>query len=91
MKSVSNKLLLINLIIFGLMLIMHLYWDDLGLKDSYYATVFVFIYGFSSIGLGAGYIERKNGNKKSIIGIIGNTILALMISFSIIYITVYYT
>lgn len=91
MKSLTNKLLLINVLIFGLMLIMHFVWDDLDLKDSYYAIPFVFIYGLSSIGIGAGYIERKNGVEKTIIGIIGNVFFTLIISLSIIYIAVYYT
>jgi len=91
MKSLSNKFLLTNLIAIGLMFIMNKFWDELGLKDSYYAIIFIFIYGISSAGIVAGYLERKTGNKKANIGIIGNSILTLIIIIGVLYVAVYYT
>lgn len=70
---------------------MNEFWDDLGLKDSYYAIVFVFVYGISSAGTVVGYLEWKNGNKNAIIGILGNLILTLLIIIGIIYVALYFT
>jgi hypothetical protein len=88
-KSTTNKLLLINIILFILALITDEFWTELGLTDSeniYFALIGFIIFGISVGGVIVGLKELKKKGKKPLTGLIGNSILALFFLIAISYI-----
>ena len=83
MKQFSNKLLLGSVSIFAITLTFYNFWLDMGLTSKeipilIYAALFSFL--LSILGLIMGVRERKHGNSKAIIGVIGNGLLVLFFS-----------
>jgi|GEM_PF-7041713 len=83
MKQLSNKLLIGSASILAITLIFYNFWLDMGLNSKetpllIYAALFSFL--ISIIGLIMGIKERKNGNSKAMIGVIGNGLLVFFFS-----------
>jgi hypothetical protein len=88
-KSTTNELLLINIILFTLALIANEFWTELGLtnaEDIYFALTGFIIFGISIGGVIVGLKELKKKENKPLIGLIGNSILALFFLIAISYI-----
>ncbi|MBZ9631722.1 hypothetical protein LB465_13110 [Salegentibacter sp. LM13S] len=88
-KTTTNKILLINIILFILAIISNKFWTELGLTDDqniYYALYGVIIYGLSVGGVFVGFKERKEKGNKYLFGLIGNSILSLIFLFSFLYV-----
>lgn len=87
-KSTTNKLLLINVILIVLMFISNEFWTELGLTDSeniYYALIGIIIFGLSTGGIFVGIKELKSNGHKTLIGLIGNSILTLLFLIVLFY------
>lgn len=83
MKQLSNKLLIGSASILAITLTFFNFWLDMGLTSKetpilIYAALFSFL--LSILGLIMGIRERKNGNNKAIIGVIGNGLLVALYS-----------
>ncbi len=90
-KITTNKLLLTNLILIVLMFIANGFWTELGLSDSeniYYALIGIIIFGISTGGIFVGIKELKTKGIKTLIGIIGNSILTLFFLITFFYIAI---
>jgi len=88
-KSTTNKLLLTNAILIVLMFIANEFWTELGLTDSeniYYALIGIIIFGISTGGIFVGIKELKSKGNKTLIGLIGNSILNLLFLIAFFYI-----
>ena len=86
-KSTSNILLFINILLIIIAFIAEKFWTELGLTDEENVYVFllgVIIFGVSIGGFIIGFKERKHKIKNSLIGLIGN--LGFTLSFLIIFI-----
>lgn len=88
-KGTTNKILLINVILIVLMFIANEFWTELGLTDSeniYYALIGIIIFGISTGGIFVGIKELKTKGNKTLIGLIGNSILTLLFLIAFFYI-----
>ncbi len=85
-KSLTNKLLVVNLILVLLGVIIYLLIVDVEYSDDllYFPVLLVLIFAVSSGGVFAGIVERKFNVAKTTIGIIGNSILLLILFTSFI-------
>ena len=71
------------------MFIANEFWTQLGLTDSeniYYALIGIIIFGISTGGIFAGIKELKSKGNKTLIGLIGNSILTLLFLIAFFYI-----
>lgn len=81
-KSISNKLFLLNVFIILFIILLKYFWDVIGLnyKDNiYFALLCLIIYGLSSGGIFTGLKEIKSENINPILGLIGNGILTIFL------------
>lgn len=88
-KPTTNKLLITNILIIILAFIADKYWTELGLTESdniYFALVGIIIFGISVGGIFVGIKERKSKGNKTLIGLIGNSILTLLFLIAFFYI-----
>jgi len=89
-KITSNKILLINIVLFVLAFIAHKFWTELGLTNSeniYFALVGIVIFVISVGGDFVGFKELKKKENKPLIGLIGNSIVTLLFVISFFYVT----
>lgn len=84
MKSISNKILAINLGLIILTFVLYLLVANVEYSNDllYFGLLLVCIFGLSAGGIGAGIVEQKYNVDKVKIGIIGNSILIVLL-FSI--------
>jgi len=88
-KNTTNKLFLINVILIILAIIADKFWTELGLSESeniYYALIGIVVFGISVGGIFVGIKERKVKGNKTLIGIIGNSILTSLFLITFFYI-----
>tara|TARA_R110002033_G_scaffold171028_2_gene215338 strand:+ start:2010 stop:2294 length:285 start_codon:yes stop_codon:yes gene_type:complete len=91
MKLKTNKLLLTSLILIVGTFILAMFTEDLGINekiDSYLVFPYLIAFGLNIAGAIFGVIEKTKKGKKSLTGIIGNSILLILfISLGIFAIT----
>ena len=71
------------------MFIANKFWTELGLTDSeniYYALIGIIIFGISTGGIFVGSKELKSNGNKTLIGLIGNSILILLFLIVFFYV-----
>jgi hypothetical protein len=81
MKSNSNKMLVLNLILILFTYLAGYFWIQLGLTDNeniYLGFIGVIIFGLSVSGFFVGMTERTQKGKITLIGIFGNLILTIL-------------
>ena len=81
MKLKTNKLLIISLVLIVGTFILAMFTEDLGISekiDPYLAFPYLIAFGLNIAGLIFGISEKSENGKKSLIGIIGNSIFLLM-------------
>ena len=88
-KNTTNKLFLVNIILIILAIIADKFWSELGLSESeniYYALIGIIVFGISVGGIFVGFKERKEKGNKTLVGIIGNSILTSLFLITFLYI-----
>ena len=81
MKSISNKILILNIALMILTYLSAYFWTQIGLTDNeniYLGLIGIVIFGLSVGGFFAGIAEGKRKGKITRIGIGGNLILILL-------------
>lgn len=89
MKNISNILLLTNLCVLIISIAIVFFWTELGLNDSqevYIGLFGVIIFGLSLAGVFVGFLEKRNKEKKVMVGIIGNLIITIFFLSIFLYI-----
>jgi len=85
MKSITNKIFVMNVLLLIIWAIADKFWDFLGFSNAYYAFFIFIIFGFAMMGLGTAIIEYKNKTYNPIIGFIGNLLIVIFFLFISIY------
>ena len=77
MKSISNKILSINIVLLILTITIYFIIKDLEITNDllYYVFLYILIFGLSIGGICAGIVERKYNLSNPKVGIIGNSII----------------
>ncbi|MEO9850546.1 hypothetical protein [Reichenbachiella sp.] len=80
MSLTTNKLLLISIGFIALAFVIVPFSETLGIRHNQMALSALALnvaFGLNTAGIAASFYERKEGKKKSSIGLIGNTILVI--------------
>ena len=75
MKSVTNKIFMMNVLLLIIWVIADKFWDSWGFSNVYYTFFILIIFGFAMMGLGTAIIEYKYKTSNPIIGFIGNLLI----------------
>jgi hypothetical protein len=81
MKNLTNKILIVNVILGLIIFLIAFFQTELGLTDHdyyYLALLLVIVFGMSIGGFFAGIIEHKYDVGKTTIGILGNIFLVVL-------------
>ncbi|MES2678267.1 MAG: hypothetical protein V4635_00215 [Bacteroidota bacterium] len=80
MKPITNKLLLITVIVTAVLFLTAAFHENLGMKPQH-ASILIFVmllnFGANVAGLIVGISEKRKGKKNAVVGIIGNSLLIL--------------
>ncbi len=88
-KPTTNKLFITSILIIIIGFILNEFWTELGLTESdniYVALAGIIIFGISIGGIFVGINELKAKGNKTLIGLIGNSILTLFFLIAFFYI-----
>ena len=88
-KPTTNKLFIFNVLIIILATIADKFWTELGLTEAeniYFGFVGILIFGISIGGIFVGINEKKSKGNKTLIGLLGNSILTLIFLILFFYI-----
>jgi hypothetical protein len=77
MKSITNKIFILNVLLLIIWVIADKFWSSWGFNDAYYFFFMLVIFALAMMGLGTAIVEYKNNTYNPLIGFIGNLLIVI--------------